>query len=192
MISHRDDLSEKAAILNICMCYIFSSKRGSVALWFISMPRLATTGPLPFISPSLPDGRGGRALQQQGQPNSRTEKPNRKKLTKTTISSALWVVGGRWPISDAPWTRPQHAQQATEFLENATPQHRTPRTSANDHLRTTSSLYTCPAIILAGAWQLTKTTISSAPASDRPLLPMPFFLTPPARTTSQSHHAGAA
>ena len=80
-------------------------------------------------------------------------------LTKTTISSALWVVSGRWPISDAPWTRPQ---QATAFLENAAPQLRTPRTLANDHLRTSSSLYTCPAIISAGAWQLTKTAISSA------------------------------
>ena len=54
------------------------------------------------------------------------------------------------------------SQQATAFLENAAPQHRTPRTSANNHLRTAPSLYTCPAIILAGAWQLTKTTISSA------------------------------
>jgi hypothetical protein len=52
-----------------------------------------------------------------------------------------------------PWTRPQ---QANEFLDNAAPQHRTPRTSANVQLRTASSLYTCPAIILAGAWQLTK------------------------------------
>jgi hypothetical protein len=29
-------------------------------------------------------------------------------------------------------------------------------------------------------------------SSARPLLPMPLVLTPPARTTSQSHHAGAA
>jgi hypothetical protein len=37
---------------------------------------------------------------------------------KKTISSALWVVGGWRPNSDAPWTRPQ---QATAFPENAAP-----------------------------------------------------------------------
>jgi hypothetical protein len=87
-------------------------------------------------------------------------------------SEEKWACG-RWPISDAPWTRPQ---QATAFLENAAPQHRTPRASANDHLRTASSLYTCPAIISAGAWQLAKTTIRSTlwvvggrwPISDAP------------------------
>jgi hypothetical protein len=55
-------------------------------------------------------------------PIRKTEKPKNRKntcpaiilagawqLTKTTISSALWVVSGRWPLSDAPWTRPQQA-----------------------------------------------------------------------------------
>jgi hypothetical protein len=41
MIGHRDDLSEKAAILDLCVYHIFFSKRGSVAQWFNSMPRLA-------------------------------------------------------------------------------------------------------------------------------------------------------
>jgi hypothetical protein len=29
-----------------------------------------------------------------------------RKAEKLGINSALWVVGGRWSISDAPWTRP--------------------------------------------------------------------------------------
>ena len=47
---------------------------------------------------------------------------------------------------------------------------------------------------LGGKWAMAnfRRTLDTAPASDRPLLPMPLFLTPPARTTSQSHHAGAA
>jgi hypothetical protein len=47
---------------------------------------------------------------------------------------------------------------------------------------------------LGGKWAMAnfRRTPDTAPASDRPLLPMPLFLTPPARTTSQSHHAGAA
>ena len=47
---------------------------------------------------------------------------------------------------------------------------------------------------LGGRWVMAnfRRTPDTAPASDRPLLPMPLFLTPPARTTSQSHHAGAA
>jgi hypothetical protein len=39
----------------------------------------------------------------------------------------------------------------------------------------------------------TKSSPSSLPLSSaRPILPMPLVPTPPARTTSQSHHAGAA
>jgi hypothetical protein len=38
-----------------------------------------------------------------------------------------------------------------------------------------------------------KSSFSPLPLSSaRPLLPMPLVPTPPARTTSQSHHAGAA
>ena len=47
---------------------------------------------------------------------------------------------------------------------------------------------------LGGKWTMAnfRRTLDTASASDRPLLPMPLFLTQPARTTSQSHHAGAA
>jgi hypothetical protein len=58
MIGHRDDLSEKAAILALWMYYIFSSKRGSVAQWFISMPRIITAGSSSLLFP-LPSLMGG-------------------------------------------------------------------------------------------------------------------------------------
>ena len=47
---------------------------------------------------------------------------------------------------------------------------------------------------LGGKWTMAnfRRTLDTAPASDRPLLPMPLYLTPPTRTISQSHHAGAA
>ena len=47
---------------------------------------------------------------------------------------------------------------------------------------------------LGGKWTMAdfRRTLDTAPASGCPLLPMPLFLTPPAQTTSQSHHAGAA
>jgi hypothetical protein len=47
---------------------------------------------------------------------------------------------------------------------------------------------------LGGKWTMAnfRRTPATAPASNRPLLSMPLLLAPPARTTSQSHHAGAA
>ena len=41
---------------------------------------------------------------------------------------------------------------------------------------------------LGGKWAMAnfRRTLDTAPASDRPLLPMPLFLTPPARTTTQA------
>jgi hypothetical protein len=47
---------------------------------------------------------------------------------------------------------------------------------------------------LGGKWTMAnfRRILDTAPASDRPLLPMSLFLTPPTRTTSQSYHAGAA
>ena len=47
---------------------------------------------------------------------------------------------------------------------------------------------------LGGKWTEAnfRRTLDTASASDCPLLPMPLFLTQPARPTSQSHHAGAA
>ena len=109
-----------------CSCSSCSSGCGACVSWSVTLEHLRAASSL-YTCPAI-------ILAGEWQ------------LTKTTISSALWVVSGRWQISDAPWTRPQ---QATAFLENAAPQHRTPRTSANDHLlRNASSLYTCPAITL--------------------------------------------
>jgi hypothetical protein len=47
---------------------------------------------------------------------------------------------------------------------------------------------------LGGKWTEAnfRRTLDTASASGRSLLPMPLFLTHPARTTSQSHHAGTA